>query len=332
MDKARIMVVEDEGIIAHTIAKQLTDMGHTVVAIAYSGEDAVEKARELHPDLVLMDIVLAGEMDGIEAAEEIKAIEDIPVVYLTAYADEETLHRAKISGPSAYVLKPVEEKQLQVAVELALHRRGMDLNLQKNHDNIYQSMKGVIEAMAENIELRGPYTAGHHDRVAHLASALAREMGLTDFQMEGIDLASRIFDMGMINVPSDILQEDERLEGARLTLYQTYPKAAYDTLKKIESTWPIADIVLQHRELYDGSGFPRGFKGDDILIEARILAVAVAMEDMTTHRSYRNALSVSEALETLSSQSGSRYDLEIVDVCLRLFREKDFQINSDGTE
>jgi len=183
-------------------------------------------------------------------------------------------------------------------------------------------MKGMIGAIAATIELRGPYTEGHHERVSGLAVAIAREMGLTDFQVEAIELAAAVYDSGMVNVPADILQESGRLEGIRLTMYQTYPEAAYDTLKKIECIWPLADIVLQHRECYDGSGFPRGIKGEAILIEARILAVAHAFEDLTTHRSYRNAFSLGEALEEISSHSGSWYDPEVVAVCLKLIQEK----------
>lgn len=329
MDKTNIMIVEDEGIVAHDIARQLTDMGYNVVAIAYTGEEAVEKAREFHPDLVLMDIVLAGKIDGIQTAEKIKAIKDVPVVYLTAYADEKTFGRATQTGPSGYILKPVEKNQLQVTIELALHKQGIELNLQKNHARIYGSMKGMIEAIAETIELRGPYTPGHHERVSGLAVAIAREMGLTDFQVEGIELASAIYDIGMVNIPADILQEGGRLEGLKLTIYQTYPKAAYDTLKKIECIWPLAYIVFQHRECYDGSGFPQGIKGEAILIEARILAVAHALEDLTTNRSYRNAFPLNEALEEISSHSGSQYDPEVVAACLRLFREKGYQL--EGT-
>ena len=322
MDKTKIMVVEDERIVARNLARQLKDLGYDVVATVYSGEEAVEKVAELHPDLVLMDIVLAGKMDGIEAAEKIRALSGTPVVYLTAYADDKTFGRAKLTGPSGYILKPVEKKQLQVVIELALNRQGIELNLQKNHARIYGSMKGMIEAIAETIELRGPYTPGHHDRISRLAMAISREMGLTDFQVEGIDLASRIYDIGMVNIPVDILREGERLEGTRLTLYQSYPKAAYETLKKIECLWPLAYIVLQHRECFDGSGFPGRLKGEEILIEARILAVAHALEDLTTRDSFRNAFPVSEALDTISSHSGSKYDPEVVAACLRLFKER----------
>ena len=326
MDQTNIMVVEDEGIIADDIARQLTDMGYNVVAIAYSGEEAIEKARQLHPDLVLMGIVLAGKIDGIKAAEKIKAIEDIPIVYLTAYSDKKTLGRAKLTGPSGYVLKPVEKKQLNVTIELALNRHNFDSSLRKNHARIYDSMKGVIEAIAETIELRGPYTAGHHKRVSQLASAIAREIGLTDFQVEGIELASRIYDIGMVNIPADILREGEHLEGMKLTIYQAYPEAAYDTLKKIECIWPIAYIALQHRECFDGSGFPQGIKGEGILIEARILAVTAALEDLTSRRSWRTAFPIHEALEEISSHSGSKYDPKVVAACLKLFKEKGYQM------
>jgi response regulator RpfG family c-di-GMP phosphodiesterase len=326
MEKKKIMVVEDERIVALDLARQLTDLGYDVVATAYSGEEAIDKLQETHPDLVLMDIVLAGKMDGIKAAEKITALSGAPVVYLTSYADDKTFRRATLTNPSGYILKPVEKKQLQVTIALALNRQGIELNLQKNHARIYTSMKGMIGAIAETIELRGPYTPGHHERVSRLAVAISREMGLTDFQVEAIELASAIYDIGMVNVPADILQEAERLEGFKLAMYQTYPEAAYDTLKKIECIWPLAYIILQHRECYDGSGFPKGTKGEAILIEARILAVAHTLEDLTSRRVFRNAFPVNEALEEISAHSGSKYDPEVVAAGLKLFNEKGYKM------
>jgi len=321
----KIMVIEDERIVARNLAQQLTDLGYDVVATAYSGEEAVDKMGDVQPDLVLMDIVLAGKLDGIQTAEKIRALCGAPVIYLTAYADDKTFERAKLTGPSGYILKPVEITQLHIAIELALNRQDIDLNLKKNHARIYTSMKGMIRAIAATIEQRGPYIEGHHERVSGLAVAIAREMGLTDFQVEGIELATSIYDIGMVSVPADILQESGRLEGLRLSIYQTYPEAAYDTLKKIECVWPLADIILQHRECYDGSGFPRGIKGEAILIEARILAVAHALEDLTTNRSFRDAFPLNDALEGLKSHSGSWYDPEVVAACLRLFKEKEYR-------
>jgi len=326
MIKKKIMIVEDEGLIAADLDQQLTAMGYDVFAIAYSGEEAVEKARESYPDLILMDIVLAGKMDGIQAAEKIEKIADIPIVYLTAYSDEKTLGRAKISGHSGYVLKPVNKQQLLVTIEMALHQHGIELNLKENHTRIFKSLKGMIEAIAETVELRGPYTAGHHERIAKLATAISREMGLTDFQVEGIDLASRIYDIGMINIPYGILREGERLEGNELAIYQAYPETAFNILKKIECVWPLSYIVRQHRECFDGSGFPRGIKREDILIEARILAVAHTLEDLTSRNSFRNAIPINEALEEISSHSGTKYDPEAVAACLKLFREKGYKM------
>jgi len=326
MEKKKIMVVEDERIVAQDIARQLTDLGYDVVATAYSGEEAVEKVGEVHPDLVLMDIVLTGKMDGIKTTERIATISDTPVIYLTAYADDKTFRQAKLTDPSGYILKPVEKKQLHVSIELALHRQDLELNLKKNHIKIYSSMKGMVKAIAETVELRGPYTPGHHERVSGLVVAIAREMGLTDFQVEGIELASAIYDIGMVNIPTDILRESGKLEGLNLTIYKTYPLAAYDTLKKIECIWPLANIILQHRECTDGSGFPRGIKGEAILIEARILAVAHALEDLTTNRNYRNAFPLDKTLEEISAHSGSKYDPVVVAACLKLFKEKGYKM------
>ncbi len=277
------MVVEDERIVALGLARQLEDLGYDVAATAYSGEEALKKLEETRPDLVLMDIVLSGKLDGIETAQKIAAVSSTPVVYLTSYADDRTFGRAALTGPSGYILKPVEKKQLHITIELALNRQGIELDLREDHARIYASMKGVISAIAETVESRVSYAPGHHERVSKLAAAIAREMGLEDIRVEAIDLASSIYDIGMVSIPADILGEAGRLEGVKLTMYQTYPMAAYDTLKKMECIWPLADIVLQHRECWDGSGFPNGIKGEAILIEARILAVAHALEDLTTH-------------------------------------------------
>jgi len=155
---------------------------------------------------------------------------------------------------------------------------------------------------------------------------IAREMGLTDFQVQGIELASVVYDIGLIDILNEYLQDTSRLDGIKLALYQGYPQTGYYVLKKLEFPWPIADIILKHRECYDGSGFPLRIKGEAILIEARILAVAYALEDLTTHRSFRNAFPLSEALEKISSHSGSKYDPDIVAACLRLFTEKEYKM------
>ncbi len=204
-------------------------------------------------------------------------------------------------------------------------RKKAEESLQKSHANLERNLKGAIDIISGTIEQKGPYPSGHHRCVAALASAIAREMGLTPFQVQGIELAAAVYDIGLINIPIEFLQDTNRLEGIKLTLYQGYPQTGHDTLKKIEFPWPIADIILQHRECFDGSGFPQGSKGEDILIEARVLAVAGAMENLTVHRSYRNALPMEEALAVISKHSGSLYDPDVVGACQRLIYEKGYK-------
>ncbi len=207
-------------------------------------------------------------------------------------------------------------------------RKQAEIALQESHARLERNLKGAIDVISETIEAKGPYAPGHHRHVSALTSAIARELGLTDFQVQGIELAAAVYDIGLINIPIEFLQDSERLDGVKLTLYQGYPKTGHDALKKIEFPWPIAEIILQHRECYDGSGFPQGIRGEEILIEARILAVANALEDLTTHKSFRNAFPLNEALEEISAHSGSKYDQEVVAVCLRLFKEKGYKMES----
>jgi len=170
--------------------------------------------------------------------------------------------------------------------------------------------------------LRGPYAPGHHRRVAEFTHAIAMEMGLPDFAVEGLWSSAHVYDISLVNLPVEILLNPSQLIGPRLNLYRNYPQQSYDILKEVNFLWPIADIVLQHCECYDGSGFPRGIKGENILIEARILAVAVAIEDLTSNRCFRNAFSLKQALDEIKAQRGSRYAPDVVDACLRLFNEK----------
>jgi putative two-component system response regulator len=219
----------------------------------------------------------------------------------------------------------LEESNRVLEQEITVRKKAEE-SLQESHATLEKNLKGAIDVLSETIEGKGPYAPGHHQRVAALASAIAREMGLTPFQVQGIELAAAVYDIGLMTIPIEFLQDSERLDGVKLTLYQSYPKTGHDALKKIEFPWPIAEIILQHRECYDGSGFPQGIRGEEILIESRILAVANALEDLTTHKSFRNAFPVNEVLEKISVHSGSKYDPDVVAVCLRLFKENGYKM------
>ncbi|MBU2521461.1 MAG: HD domain-containing protein [Proteobacteria bacterium] len=173
--------------------------------------------------------------------------------------------------------------------------------------------------------MRDPYMDSHHKRVSQLACAIAREMNLPDEQIEGIRVAGNIHDIGKISVPMEILSKPGRVNKSEFGIIKNHAQAGYDILKTIEFPWPIAQIVLQHHERMDGSGYPKGLLGKKMLIEARILGVADVVEAMASHRPYRSALGIDKALEEISINKGKLYDAEVVNACLRVFKDKKFK-------
>jgi response regulator RpfG family c-di-GMP phosphodiesterase len=325
MNREKIMVVEDEWVVADQLCRSLKDLGYTISSTASAGDEAIRQVEADSPDLILMDIVLKGKMDGIEAAGRINSQFNIPVVYLTAYTNPEYIERAKQTKPFSYLVKPFNQKELHANIEMALNRQRVDKEIKDRLDCLTRCYAGTLKAYTGAIELRGPYTPlGHHQRVAFIAHGIAKEMGLPDFSAEGLWLAAHVYDISLVNMPVKIRTGASQLTGHSLILYRNYPKLSYDILEAIDFPWPIADIVLQHRECFDGSGYPRGIKGEDILIEARILAVAVTVEDLTSSRIFRQALPLKQAFDEISARRGSQYDPNVVDTCLRLFNEKGY--------
>jgi PAS domain S-box-containing protein/putative nucleotidyltransferase with HDIG domain len=441
----KILVIEDERIVAEDIKTRLQRLGYTVCGMAFSGEGAVKKTKEMQPDLVLMDIVLEGEMDGIEASRAISSRFDVPVVFLTAYVDEEILERAKIIKPFGYLFKPFEDRELHTAIEIALYKHNMERMLRESekryrsvvenaHDAIYiiisdgfqyvnpaferltgfkreeicdkefnlwnsihpddiklvkerkearkrgeeesgsyqfriitkdgemkiidantvdigedkeikeigiwrdvtyrlqaeeerkqnferlhRALEKTINALTSAVEMRDPYTAGHQKRVADLASSIANEIGLSKEQIETVQMAGVIHDIGKILVPGEILSMPGKLSDIAFSMIKTHPQVGFDILKSIEFPFPVAQIVLQHHERMDGSGYPAGLMGEEILLEARILAVADVVEAMASHRPYRPVLGIEKAMDEIAKNRGILYDSEVVDACLRLF-------------
>ncbi len=628
----KVLVVEDESVVSKDIQESLKGLGYSVCGTASAGEEAIRKVELLQPDLVLMDIVLRGDIDGVEAAETIRSRFRIPVIYLTAYSDEHTLNRAKVTEPSGYILKPFDERELHTTIEVAMYRHAMQKKLKESerwfattlrsigdaviatntegnitfmnpvaelltgwkhaealgrdlgdvfsvrdqdgciliknpvarvleegvvvdlrnnlligkegaklivddsaapivdddsgkvvgavlvfrdvterrnaddkraklnsllmavrnmnesllrvksepelfqqiceslttvpsfklvtinlldkdrfeirpvahageadgflalcslswdelaegrspvgtavttgapcvvndieHDPVYApwrpkalrrgfnatialplvnngevmgsldvysgekdafgseeieflmeaagditvalkslrleeeletslaGMKKVlgetVEAIAFMSEMRDPYTAGHQRRVAKLASAVAREMGMTDDQVEGIRVSGFLHDVGKIVVPAEILSKPGRINEAELSLIRTHSSVGYEILKLLEFPWPVAKAVLQHHERRDGSGYPGGLMGEVLTVEAEILAVADVVESMASRRPYREALGIDKALEEISQKKGILYNPQVVDACLRLFRDRGFKFD-----
>jgi PAS domain S-box-containing protein len=199
-------------------------------------------------------------------------------------------------------------------------------NRKESAERIRKALGATIQAIAVIVETRDPYTAGHQRRVSDLGRAIATEMNLPSDQIEGIRMAAAIHDLGKISVPAEILSKPTKLTNIEFNLIKIHPQSGHDILKEIEFPWPVAKIVLEHHERINGSGYPNGLKGDNILLESRVLAVADTVEAMASHRPYRPGLGIEAALEEIGNNKGIFYDTTVVDACLRLFRDKGFQL------
>jgi PAS domain S-box-containing protein len=241
---------------------------------------------------------------------------------LTVYSDE-------VNAFTADEIALLEEMAGDMAFGVrTLHiRRDRDIALTKNQEQLVQlqdSLEDTVRAIATIVEMRDPYTAGHQVRVADLAAAIAKQMALPEEQIHAIHLAGTVHDLGKINIPAEILSKPGKITDIEFSLIKIHPQAGYDILKGIDFPWPIAQMVLQHHERLDGSGYPQGLKGEAILLEARILSVADVVEAMSSHRPYRAGLGIEVALEEITKQRGIHFDTNVVDACLALFREQGY--------
>ena len=203
-------------------------------------------------------------------------------------------------------------------------RKKSQEELQQTLDRLSKAMNTTIHLLAGAVEARDPYTAGHQTRSADLARAIATEMGIPKAKIDGIGMACSIHDIGKLSVPAEILTKSSKLTKVEFALVKEHAVKGYDMLKDVESSWPLAEMVYQHHERMDGSGYPRNLKGEEIIMEARILAVADVVEAMSSHRPYRPALGVEAALEEIEKNRGTLYDNTVADACVKLFRDKGY--------
>jgi HD-GYP domain-containing protein (c-di-GMP phosphodiesterase class II) len=192
--------------------------------------------------------------------------------------------------------------------------------------HIERMITGAVNAMSTMVELRDPYTAGHERRVGELSAAIAAEMGCDELFQRGLRIAGAVHDVGKIAVPAEILTKPGKLTPLEYQMVKEHAQQGYEVLRGIDSLWPIAEVARQHHERIDGSGYPRGLKGDEILLEARILAVADVVESMGSHRPYRPTLGIDIALLEIERNAGKLYDAQAAAACLRLFRDQGYTL------
>jgi PAS domain S-box-containing protein len=208
-------------------------------------------------------------------------------------------------------------------------RKRTEEQLRKSVEQLRRAVETTIQVLVMAVEMKDPYTAGHQRRMTNLARTMATEMGLPPEKIEGLRLAGVIHDIGKITLPTEVLSKPTKLSDVEFSLIREHVRSGYDILKDVESPWPLAEMVLQHHERMDGSGYPRGLKEEEILIEARILSVADVVEATASHRPYRPARGIDAALGEIEKNRGLLYDGPAVDACLRVFREKGYQL--EGT-
>lgn len=335
-DKGKILAVDDTPASLKLLSDILKEEGYEVRS-AISGELALHSAFANPPELVLLDIRMP-DMDGYEVCRRLKAnpaTKGVPVIFVSAVLDTEQKVQGFELGAVDFVTKPYQRGEL-----LARVRTHLEVNRLRNHlEELVEartralvesekkqrdSLLAFIAAIAATVEMRDPYTAGHQRRVAQLAVAIAHELNLPEDQTEGLYLSSVLHDIGKIRTPAEILTRPGRLTEIELRLIKEHSQVGFDILKSIDFPWPISQTVQQHHERMGGQGYPLGLKGEDTLLEARILGVADVVEAMISDRPYRAGLGMDAALEEITHGRGAIYDPDVVDACLRLFREKGF--------
>lgn len=335
-NKGKILAVDDTPASLRLLTDLLKNEGYDVRS-AINGEMALHAAAISPPDLLLLDIRMP-DMDGFEVCRRLKEnpeTRDVPVIFVSAaFETFEKLHGFEL-GAVDYITKPYQRDELLARVRTHLELNNLrhhlvelveerTSSLRESEKKLRASLLESITALAAIVEMRDPYTAGHQRRVAELAVAIARQMQLSEEQLVSIHLAGVVHDVGKIRVPAEILSKPGKLTALEYSLVKEHSVNGYEILKTIQFPWPIAQIVLQHHERMDGSGYPDGVKGEALLLEARIIAVADVVESMASHRPYRPALGVDAALAEIQGNSGKLYDPSVVQACISLFREQGF--------
>jgi putative two-component system response regulator len=318
--RLRLLCVDDRAEDAELEQLSLSRAGYGIEATRVASEDELRIAIEAGCDfdLVLLDYTLPG-WDCREALGQLlAACPDVPVISVAGTIGEEAAVELLKLGAADYVSKD-HLGRLPYAVGRALSASSEHSARRLAEGRLKEALTGTVAAMGALVEMRDPYTAGHERRTAELVVAIGRQLGLGEDDIETLDLTARMHDIGQIAVPAEILTRPGRLSKNEFTLIQAHPQVAYDILASIDFGRPVAEVIRQHHERLDGSGYPRGLGGDDLLLEARVLAVADVVEAMSSHRPYRAALGVEAALAEIARGAGTLYDAEVVAACEQVF-------------
>lgn len=342
--RGKILIVDDEPSVRKMLRKILESDDYAC-EMAGNAEEAMNLLNIKSFDLVMSDVVMPGK-SGVQLLADIRAKHPgVPILMISGNSSEKTAESTLSMGAYDFLLKPFQKNQVLISVANAIRRRALDLqnqfelknleniiydqtkDLHKANERLNKILESTIKAMSLTVESRDPYTAGHQQRVANIAVAIATRMNFTRERLRYLKMAGLIHDIGKISVPAEILCKPTRLSAAEFNIMKEHSGTGYKILKEIEFPYPLADMVFQHHERMDGSGYPRKLPGDRILKEARILAVADVVEAMASHRPYRPALGIGTAIDEIKKNRGRLFDQEIVDICCDLFESGALVLN-----
>jgi putative two-component system response regulator len=331
-DNFHILVVEDDELIRDMIQQNVESAGYECT-IAESGVDALKILDEgkKNVDVIITDIRMPG-LNGIELTMKVKDKHDSDVIVMTGFAEDFTYEKVIEGGASDFFQKPINPRELMLRLKRVLKERILfaernqaDAELKQSFEKLRRAQNQTVVALASASEIRDPYTSGHQQRVTKLACSIAENMDLSENLIEGLRIAGLLHDIGKISVPAEILSKPGKITQDEYNIIKQHCQIGYEILKGIEFPWPVAQIVLQHHEKMNGSGYPFGLTGEEILLEARILTVADVIEAMSSHRPYRPGLGIDKALDEVMSNKSTFFDPVVVDTCWDLFSTGKFE-------
>jgi putative two-component system response regulator len=320
-----VLIVDDEYAGRETLQSVLEGEGYQL-EMAENGMQAIEKAKNLLPDVILLDVMMPG-MTGFEVCQRIRSdpqIAEIPIIVLTALDDRESLLTALKAGADDFISKPFDRYELRARL-LGITRlnRYQKLiqertKLQEVNAQLLAAYEATIEGWSLALDLRDRETEGHSRRVTELTEKMARALGMSEEEIRHLRRGALLHDMGKIGIPDAILHKPAALTDEEWVIMRKHPQLAYNMLHSVEYLHPALEIPLNHHEKWDGTGYPRGLRGDEIPLSARLFAVVDVWDALTSDRPYRKAWSEEEALNYIREQSGQHFDPQVVELFFKV--------------
>jgi len=349
----KILIIDDEEILRNIFSEFLTEIGYETLT-AQDGLSGLEVFNKDKFDLIITDLTMP-RMNGLDIIKAIREIDtDIPIIVVSGVHDIKEMMTAIHLGAWDYLVKPImdlqviehsvsrcleraklieENRKYSQNVESAVREKTEEFQkelqmrtaaeslLRQSFENLTKVTDQIIRTISLIGDIRDPYTGGHQHRVAQLSRAIAQKMGLDAQTVKGVFIGAQLHDIGKISIPLEILSKPGRLNDVEMAMIRIHSTVGHDILKGIEFQWPIHQMVLQHHERIDGSGYPEGIGGDEILLEARIISIADVVEAISSHRPYRPALGIEVAVKEIKANIGRYYDKNAAECCLALIKE-----------